>query len=812
MGAVRRRSLVAVAGVLVALVSGSCAWPAGRVADRGPLGVLIAGLRSSDQVVRADAARLLGDLRAREAVGPLLEYVTTGRGYDKTAGLEALARIGDPAVCPRLRPLVNDPLVPDDAPWYGYSSVRVAAALALLSLGDESGVTFLQGLEDRSEADSDWDAGAWSLYAWFAPALLELPDTLASTRKLKQGLTFDKLFPKEKRDPGQIVVIARSLGLLGTPEALDKLVELLSSDSRYVRARAAVSLLTASPTPEHLAAVVRLAENDPTEFVRIKAAEALARADEGRYLPPIVKAAESAQDSLDRGAAVESLGLLGRRENVPVLLRQLRQADPFVRLSAVEALDRLGGGELVAREVAACRQDKSPRVRLYAAKFFATHGTKEKRVGRGAQALRVGVGACDISPAKPELLTPVGLTHAEPTRGVLDPLEVRALAFQAGGKTTLLVTGDQLFVDQSMEGAIAQAVAKQLGCEPPRVLVTCTHNHSSSAAPGAKSGAAGQKAAGEADRKVTDGFVQASVSACKNLRPAEIAAATVWLKEPVGEDRRMILANGGCMSNWGSALTVPGEKFWGTGPPSRRVDLLSIREPGQSKPFAILTSYATHPHLSGIPYFSGEFAGAARGAIEARVPGVKVVYTNSTAGDISLAEALVPPLQGLSSPEALQRFRDTATALGTRFAKAVVAAIPTEGYFRPESLLHGSGKLDYGSDGTGKVNVLLFDHIALAVIPGEMFGEYGDLMHARSPLRHLLLVGYSGDTAGYVVPPLGWEQGGYEPHRYPAHPERGREISEKVIEVVDQLVRARVGADQATPAGAAGRPERSGRG
>lgn len=51
-------------------------------------------------------------------------------------------------------------------------------------------------------------------------------------------------------------------------------------------------------------------------------------------------------------------------------------------------------------------------------------------------------------------------------------------------------------------------------------------------------------------KKVTDGYVQACVSAYKDLRPAEIAAATVWLKEPIGVNRRMTVANGGVMTNW----------------------------------------------------------------------------------------------------------------------------------------------------------------------------------------------------------------------------------------------------------------------
>ena len=425
--------LFAALALLIASLTCSCArtqavrppepGPAAAADAADPLAVLIAGLESDDPIVQADAARLLGELRLREAVGPLLNYVCTDPHYSKTAGLEALARIGDPSVCPRIRQLITDPHVPDDTPWYGCQSVKIAAALTLLSLGDESGAATVQQIVEAKAKDrSPEDAAQWALYTWFAPAVLELPDGLEPARKLKQEMTFERLFPAEKKDPGQIVVIARSLGMLNTEKSLGKLVELLKFHSRYVRASAAVSLLKASPTPEHIAAVTELAEKDPFEFVRIKASLALALAGDDKRVPALVKAAESAENSLDRAAAVEALGLLHQRAYVAVLMRQLWQADPFVRLSAIQALDRMGGGETVALAVAGCRQDESPRVRLYAAKYFAARQGQAQRAVQEDQALKVGVARVRHRAAAAALLTPTGMGHVQPTLGVLDDL------------------------------------------------------------------------------------------------------------------------------------------------------------------------------------------------------------------------------------------------------------------------------------------------------------------------------------------------------------------------------------------------------
>jgi len=65
---------------------------------------------------------------------------------------------------------------------------------------------------------------------------------------------------------------------------------------------------------------------------------------------------------------VEAIGLAGRREHAPAVLRRLGHADPYVRQSAVEALARLGGD---AGEIRKRLKDASPRVRLSAAAFLA---------------------------------------------------------------------------------------------------------------------------------------------------------------------------------------------------------------------------------------------------------------------------------------------------------------------------------------------------------------------------------------------------------------------------------------------------------
>jgi HEAT repeat protein len=342
------------------------ASPAAAAAnDRAVPPMLLDALRADDLVIRADAARLLGDLGSRRAIGDLVRYVQTDHHYAKTAGLDALARIGDPAVCPDLRPLVNEPNCYDDYWWYGCLSVRVAAALALLSLGDESGAAFLT---EPSEGNRDW-----ALFTWFGPTVLRLKGGSEAVRRVKARVTVEALMPPGKGDPGQLVIICDALGLEGSAAARDKLVGLTGHLSRYVRARAAVNLAAMSDRADDQDRVAAMASGDATEFVRVKAAQAMVLRGRGlRYAETIARAAREAADPFDRAAAQESLGAIARREYVPAAVGGLADADAYVRLCAAEALDRIGGPQALAA-VAQVQNDPDLRVRLQAAKCLAAH-------------------------------------------------------------------------------------------------------------------------------------------------------------------------------------------------------------------------------------------------------------------------------------------------------------------------------------------------------------------------------------------------------------------------------------------------------
>jgi HEAT repeat protein len=367
----RRQFVQGTASLAAATVLSSCSRTldlvnaGGTAPGAAPPKVLTDALRSPHPEIAADAARHLGDLGSRQAVAPLLDYVQQSHHYAKTAGFEALARIGDRSACPAIRPLVRKPGVYDDFFWYGRASVQVAAALCLLRLGDDSGADLL--LESTESRD-------WALFTWFGPTALRLADRPEAARRVKARFTFDTVLPRTKSDPGQLVIVCDSLRILGGGEAREALVTMSGHRSRYLRARAAANLLAGWPEPDVVSRAVELAERDPTAFTRVKLSQALVAAgkDTEKYAQVVAEAADSTPDLFDRAAALDSLGSLGRQDHVPIAARQLKSDDAYVRLCAVEALDRIGSADAVA----AVRQranDPDLRVRMSVAACLAAH-------------------------------------------------------------------------------------------------------------------------------------------------------------------------------------------------------------------------------------------------------------------------------------------------------------------------------------------------------------------------------------------------------------------------------------------------------
>ena len=89
--------------------------------------------------------------------------------------------------------------------------------------------------------------------------------------------------------------------------------------------------------------------------------------------------------------------------------------------------------------------------------------------------MKVGVGVADITPPLP--VTLAGFIEGPVATEVHDPLEVRALRFEAGGTAVCLLVCDLLGMSPHFSGPVREAVGAALGLEMPAVLTACNHTH-----------------------------------------------------------------------------------------------------------------------------------------------------------------------------------------------------------------------------------------------------------------------------------------------------------------------------------------------
>lgn len=327
--------------------------------DEPALALLQSGLTVADPIVSAEAARLLGELALPETVAPLLDYVTRSPYYSKTAGIHALAQIGDATACECLRSLMQDPRVYDDYYWYGAVFIRLSSALAILELDPSQD----DGLGACLLREDDWRTTCFRQY--FSSIILRLPDASEVAIRLKEKTT-ELLYDGTLWQPDRLTMISQGLGALGGPKAAARLESMFMHPSRYVRAEAAYQLLQAHPVAASVEAVVRLHDGDPTIHVRLTCAAALAGYGRRGYGESLLQAIVGQPDPFERAVAIELAGKVRLAEAAPSIRAQCAHPDAYVRSCAIEALDRLGDATLLGR----CEElfeDPEPRVRMQAA-------------------------------------------------------------------------------------------------------------------------------------------------------------------------------------------------------------------------------------------------------------------------------------------------------------------------------------------------------------------------------------------------------------------------------------------------------------
>jgi len=317
--------------------------------------------RHPDPFVRSDAARLLGEIRAKSAVPWLADMLAKDPRHSKISAIYALAEIRDRRAVPVLLDMARNPGVFDFSGFYNHDMIRYAAAIALAILGDARGAESVADLLRIGNGDA---------LVHLSPYLSSLPDS-PLLRPFKKRVDLDFLLnPGKSFNTVRDARIAESLRHYHTPESLSALRNYSKHYSRYVRAHAAGSLSHLNPSPAATLYLKKWQRREKAPFTRIILARELARRGVSSAWIVLVRGLES-PDSFIRATATEALGALGDASASPAIAKRLADGDFYVRLCAIEAQEKLKCRESRA-EIQKCFERDHPRVRMQAAKYLVS--------------------------------------------------------------------------------------------------------------------------------------------------------------------------------------------------------------------------------------------------------------------------------------------------------------------------------------------------------------------------------------------------------------------------------------------------------
>ena len=239
--------------------------------------------------------------------------------------------------------------------------------------------------------------------------------------------------------------------------------------------------------------------------------------------------------------------------------------------------------------------------------------------------LSVGFSRLDVTP--PLGINLRGYFHQRLCEGILDALEVNAVALKKDNSTVVMITLDAEACSTQYYDSVRESVVKATGIDKQAILLHTTHTH---VAP-----CYGQNddftndIDREYDSYVMKKIVDAAVFAIEDLKPARMGVA-VSKAERVGFNRRYLMKDGTTKTNPG--VNNP-DIVKSIGLLDEKVNVIRFeRECGDN---VVVGNYGNHPDVIGGNLVSADWPGFTRRILEKAIDNTKCIFFNGAQGDIN---------------------------------------------------------------------------------------------------------------------------------------------------------------------------------
>ncbi|MBR2616058.1 MAG: hypothetical protein IKC69_05215 [Clostridia bacterium] len=252
---------------------------------------------------------------------------------------------------------------------------------------------------------------------------------------------------------------------------------------------------------------------------------------------------------------------------------------------------------------------------------------------------QAGFARVEVTPPFGTALT--GYFSLRVSDGVLDPIQLNALAISEGEETILIITGDFMYMNEKDITVYRGLIEKDLGIPASHILIQSIHQHTSTTA--GKYGPTDPRYQYFLERK----YVDVARMALDDRKEARISLAEKETAEPVSFIRRYRMKDGSVKTNPGYLNPDIDHPL---GEADNTVRLVKFEREG-AKDIA-LVNFQTHPDVIGGKKFSADWPGWVRRMTEKDVENVHCILVNGCQGDTNHCDFSKPWITFKGDPEA----------------------------------------------------------------------------------------------------------------------------------------------------------------
>lgn len=242
--------------------------------------------------------------------------------------------------------------------------------------------------------------------------------------------------------------------------------------------------------------------------------------------------------------------------------------------------------------------------------------------------LKVGFSRVNVTP--PMGINISGYFKIRLADGVLDDLEVNAVAANVKNKTVLLLTVDNCGIRASILNEFRVRISEKTGVPTEAIFISATHTHTGPSMPPITDPEAGDgKLEEEYKEFLCKRAIDASVFAIADMKPAKTGIG-VGVAPNISFVRRFRMKDGSVATNPGPDnpdIVAP------IGDVDERVNIIRFDRDGAET--IVVVNFADHPDVVGGNKISADWPGFLRKYTEKALDNVKCIFFNGALGDVN---------------------------------------------------------------------------------------------------------------------------------------------------------------------------------